>query len=1488
MKHIAFLALALLTFVSTQAATVTGTFIDNSGSALSSAIVRFKPTSNPAVLNTNISGGIQKSVTLSTNGTYSTTLVQGNYTVTCNGYAFNISVPAGSGTYDQTDLATGVNNFPFTGLVKVSSDDTEPEYLSDKLIAGSGVSLTVTNAGGDEAIIITATGGGGASLSYDFAEDFDAVGDGTTDNTAAWATAMAGMADGDTLYISDGTYILDSVNVTKDINIIGLEGGTLKHKASATGHMLKWTVEGNGEIRGVTFDANVSNNGTNTTYAVLYPWGGKSQGLTIENCRFVGFMKAAILDEKTTGELTVRDNHFVNGYKVPLASTNTAIVNSAIWFAPGIANNRPKLIVDNNTFTNSAPSASERLPGGVAIFGAESVGHLNYAEITFNHFAYVGGDTDAGSWHVGTAAVDWYRHTQGIMGWNTGTNLMYIFGKIDQSADVQVVGNHGHTQGNVLYKYAPGERDQTNEFRFGVFKDNWAYPGTNDTLALYLSAGLSGGLRETIVDGFYAPGFTRVIQLEGFTDDDGSLDAVGPFIIRNVHGSASNYGLWGRGIQGPLTIEHWYVAGTGSGSSILINQTNTAAKVYVKNSHPTAENGYAGLIRGVAVASIESSSFTETGSGIALDLSQDADGNNINRLYFARDNTVSGTVNVVTADIDAGYYWSGNTVTRYPSGATETLGDGTTTYLDDWRFDYAGPVLGRRGRNLSPGGAWSLTWSAESATGSIWVHDDTYSDADRADRFVLRAESDSGGIDIWSVAGTIRAKAGNVLSGTWTTTNYAQVGNITAGGSVSSGDGGSAAGVLTLGEGTAPSLTANKFSIYAGSDVAAGGLAYVLPTAAASGIMRAADSSGVMTITHDGGFSHLAGTASDAQIPNNITIDLATLATTATTANSVANNSVTGAGIALASQAAGDIMYYDGTDWVRLPKGTAEQVLKMNGGATAPEWGDRGGTAGITGSGSTTNNDDFVTLYTYTFPSTNQSGQLNAMVLGAGPTNVYGFNVAAVVKNISGTATIVGTNNTYIIPNAGTNITAYWDVSTSNAVLKVRGYQNENVNWVATNILVNLVTNGIAAVDTFSPDDISDLKVWLAQSSMKESDNSDPEDGDTVKWNDISGNGWHISNDTGSRWPTYDSKSWGGAARFNGAHWLTNAAFSQAQPNTVFMVATYARAETTAAHTWNILYGNAPSGGAGEIYRNNVSGSDTTGNLISAGTASSVMQVTHQTPHVYTAAFNTTASFMRVDGVVQGSGMNINTGTKDDLTIGAFTDGTFPSYALVAEVIVYNRLLNTNEIQQVESYLYEKIRTGRPNVVFDGDSHTRGYTAATHWGDYPYQAVRGLDSSVTWANRGIPSQTSAQMLSTVSDVDALISTNGSINILVVSIGANDLATGVSLATLQGNLQSYITGRRAAGYDVIITVGIPPHNTASNYTEANWNSYNDWLDVIANTGADANVDIRSNLNIGEWGDNTNATYYGADNVHMKDAGNLELANLVITAINSYTP
>ena len=58
----------------------------------------------------------------------------------------------------------------------------------------------------------------------------------------------------------------------------------------------------------------------------------------------------------------------------------------------------------------------------------------------------------------------------------------------------------------------------------------------------------------------------------------------------------------------------------------------------------------------------------------------------------------------------------------------------------------------------------------------------------------------------------------------------------------------------------------------------------------------------------------------------------------ATGALTIADNSVDGTDISIASEAAGDVTYFNGTDWIRLAKGTAGQRLVMNTGATAPEW----------------------------------------------------------------------------------------------------------------------------------------------------------------------------------------------------------------------------------------------------------------------------------------------------------------------------------------------------------------------------------------------------------------------------------------------------------------------------------------------------------------------------------------------------------------------
>lgn len=125
-------------------------------------------------------------------------------------------------------------------------------------------------------------------------------------------------------------------------------------------------------------------------------------------------------------------------------------------------------------------------------------------------------------------------------------------------------------------------------------------------------------------------------------------------------------------------------------------------------------------------------------------------------------------------------------------------------------------------------------------------------------------------------------------------------------------------------------------------------------------------------------FSNLSGSASDAQIPDTITItgitnltsngfvktsggngtlsidtntyitgnqtitlsgNVTGSGTTAIT-TTIANNVVTGAMLAMGSDATGDIIYYNGTDYIRLPIGASGNVLSVSGGI--PAWGSAG------------------------------------------------------------------------------------------------------------------------------------------------------------------------------------------------------------------------------------------------------------------------------------------------------------------------------------------------------------------------------------------------------------------------------------------------------------------------------------------------------------------------------------------------------------------
>jgi len=151
----------------------------------------------------------------------------------------------------------------------------------------------------------------------------------------------------------------------------------------------------------------------------------------------------------------------------------------------------------------------------------------------------------------------------------------------------------------------------------------------------------------------------------------------------------------------------------------------------------------------------------------------------------------------------------------------------------------------------------------------------------------------------------------------------------------------------------------------------------------------------------------------------------------------MARTTIQGSFLGLASQAAGDVMYFDGTNWIRLAKGSADEVLTM--GASAPEWEVAGGgavaweggnTTGAGWGGNTSNNTEATTTSTSVVDILSAS---SLTIAGAQP-----FQITAVARKTTGAsggeAKLGYKENTTVIwaANSSSVSAGLWRSSTAN------------------------------------------------------------------------------------------------------------------------------------------------------------------------------------------------------------------------------------------------------------------------------------------------------------------------------------------------------------------------------------------------------------------------------------------------------------------------
>lgn len=158
---VALLALALPAF----GAVVTGPLQDISAAAYNTTGVEFWPLSTPLVNGSGVVVGPRK-IVQPTNGNFAITLVAGCYLTkflpTTN--TITICVPNSTNTYTLAELST--NTSAVTGIasplykVRISSADTNENYLAGKILKGSNITITTNATTGT--LTIASTGGGGS------------------------------------------------------------------------------------------------------------------------------------------------------------------------------------------------------------------------------------------------------------------------------------------------------------------------------------------------------------------------------------------------------------------------------------------------------------------------------------------------------------------------------------------------------------------------------------------------------------------------------------------------------------------------------------------------------------------------------------------------------------------------------------------------------------------------------------------------------------------------------------------------------------------------------------------------------------------------------------------------------------------------------------------------------------------------------------------------------------------------------------------------------------------------------------------------------------------------------------------------------------------------------------------------------------------------------------------------------------------------------
>lgn len=326
-----------------------------------------------------------------------------------------------------------------------------------------------------------------------------------------------------------------------------------------------------------------------------------------------------------------------------------------------------------------------------------------------------------------------------------------------------------------------------------------------------------------------------------------------------------------------------------------------------------------------------------------------------------------------------------------------------------------------------------------------------------------------------------------------------------------------------------------------------------------------------------------------------------------------------------------------------------------------------------------TSNNTLTTIYTNSITS-NYTKMFVSDVIAAGPTNFGSWRILANISDRAGSQS--GYTNQLVSMTSSNSLTAYFERDTTNIFLKVLGLTNENIHWISRGFVYS-ASNELAyaapvtnTVD--SPDDVTGLTLWLKSESL-----TNYAQGDYITtWSDSSGNNYHLTNS--AHYPTMQTNVPTGlqsATFINTGDSLSNLAITVAQPLTVIVLANHYDGSVN----YPALFDSA-TGGDMTVYLKS------TGELpvIAAATAvEGTIAIPVNEWIVFTATFNGASSSLRTNmsaAITGDPGANGLAG----IVLGNLSGGNVATRWRIAEVLIYNTAVSSNDVVSLEQYITNK------------------------------------------------------------------------------------------------------------------------------------------------------------------------------------------------------